>query len=180
MRRGGPISAERLLGLLAHTAGMPGATAHFEAALDFAGKAGYHLEYAWICHDYAESLLASDNSADVEKAASLIDGGLKITRELGLVALEKRLIGLQETAASMAAPAPAYPDGLTAREVAVLRLLAAGRTNREIARQLVLSERTVQRHISNLYAKINVRNRVEATSFALSELAASSSESPKL
>ena len=52
----------------------------------------------------------------------------------------------------------------------MLTHLAQERTNREIARILVLSERTVQRHISNIYAKINVRNRAEATTFALNRL----------
>ena len=65
--------------------------------------------------------------------------------------------------------APTYPAGLTAREVEVLQLIAHGKSTREIASELVLSSRTVQRHISNLYAKINVRNRVEATAFALNE-----------
>ena len=64
---------------------------------------------------------------------------------------------------------PKYPAGLTAREVEVLRLIAHGKSTREIAAELVLSARTVQRHISNLYAKINVRNRVEATAFATDE-----------
>ena len=71
------------------------------------------------------------------------------------------------------APAEAYvfPNGLIEREVEVLLFIAQGKTNREIASELVLSQRTVQRHISNLYAKIDARNRVEATSFALAELA---------
>jgi DNA-binding CsgD family transcriptional regulator len=167
-----PLSLDRLLGLLAHTTGMPEeAAAHFDDALEFTGNAGYRLEAAWTCHDYAESLLDSGVPADVEKAVSLIDDGLEISRELGLVAIEERLVALQEKAASLTAPTPAYPDGLTEREVEVIRLLAAGHTNREIAGELVLSARTVQRHISNLYAKINVRNRVEATSFALDKLA---------
>jgi class 3 adenylate cyclase len=58
------------------------------------------------------------------------------------------------------------PDGLTAREVEVLRLIAAGRTNSEIAADLMLSVRTVARHITNLYTKIGVRNKVEATEYA--------------
>ena len=65
---------------------------------------------------------------------------------------------------------PAYPGGLTEREVEVLRLVAQGKTNLEIADELVLSQRTVQRHIANIYAKIDVRNRAEATTFALTEL----------
>lgn len=56
---------------------------------------------------------------------------------------------------------------LTRREVEVLRLLAAGSTNRQIAERLVLSVHTVERHVNNVYRKIGVRNRSEATVFAL-------------
>ncbi|MDQ3974304.1 MAG: LuxR C-terminal-related transcriptional regulator [Actinomycetota bacterium] len=61
----------------------------------------------------------------------------------------------------------AYPDGLTAREAEVLRLLAGGNTNKEIAAQLVLSVATVQRHVANLYRKIGARGRADATAYAL-------------
>jgi class 3 adenylate cyclase len=57
------------------------------------------------------------------------------------------------------------PDGLTAREVEVLRLIAAGRTNTEIADELTLSVRTVARHITNIYTKIDARNKAEATDY---------------
>lgn len=56
---------------------------------------------------------------------------------------------------------------LTRREREVLWLLAFGQNNRQIARQLCLSPRTVQRHIANLYPKIGAHNRAEATAFAL-------------
>ena len=55
---------------------------------------------------------------------------------------------------------------LTKRELEVLRLLSAGRTNREIAASLVLSVRTVDRHVSNIYAKLGVSSRAAATSYA--------------
>ena len=55
---------------------------------------------------------------------------------------------------------------LTGREVEVLRLLAAGRTNREIASELVISERTVDRHVSNLFSKLGVQSRSAATAYA--------------
>jgi DNA-binding NarL/FixJ family response regulator len=58
------------------------------------------------------------------------------------------------------------PDALTVRELEVLRLVAAGQTNREIADQLVLSVRTVERHINNLYAKIGARGKADATAYA--------------
>jgi DNA-binding NarL/FixJ family response regulator len=57
--------------------------------------------------------------------------------------------------------------GLTARELDVLRLIAHGGRNRAIADELFLSVRTVERHITNLYAKIGVTSRSEAVAFAL-------------
>jgi predicted ATPase/DNA-binding CsgD family transcriptional regulator len=59
------------------------------------------------------------------------------------------------------------PNGLTAREIEVLRLLAGGASNQAIAAALVLSIKTVQRHIANIYAKIGARGRVDATAYAL-------------
>jgi ATP/maltotriose-dependent transcriptional regulator MalT len=56
--------------------------------------------------------------------------------------------------------------GLTTRELEVLRLVAAGRTNREIATALVISERTVARHLQNIFAKLRVSSRTAATAFA--------------
>jgi DNA-binding NarL/FixJ family response regulator len=58
------------------------------------------------------------------------------------------------------------PDGLSAREVEVLRLLAEGRSNRDIAEALVISEHTVRRHLSNVYRKIGVSTRSAATAYA--------------
>jgi DNA-binding CsgD family transcriptional regulator/pimeloyl-ACP methyl ester carboxylesterase len=61
----------------------------------------------------------------------------------------------------------ATPARLTAREREVLALLVAGRSNREIAEDLALSERTVARHIANMYEKAGVHGRVEITAYAL-------------
>jgi DNA-binding CsgD family transcriptional regulator len=61
---------------------------------------------------------------------------------------------------------PAPPDGLTPREAAILRLIAAGRTNREIAGDLGVGVRTVESHVNNLYAKLHLRGRTEATAYA--------------
>jgi class 3 adenylate cyclase/pimeloyl-ACP methyl ester carboxylesterase/DNA-binding CsgD family transcriptional regulator len=60
-----------------------------------------------------------------------------------------------------------YPDHLTAREVEVLRLIAAGRTNAEISLELTLSLRTVARHITNIYGKIGARGKADATAYAI-------------
>jgi DNA-binding CsgD family transcriptional regulator/pimeloyl-ACP methyl ester carboxylesterase len=56
---------------------------------------------------------------------------------------------------------------LTPRELEVLVLVAAGKSNREISAELVLTVRTVERHITNIYGKIDIRNRSQATAFAL-------------
>ena len=55
---------------------------------------------------------------------------------------------------------------LTAREVQVLRLVARGSTNRSIGVELGLSERTIDRHVSNIFAKLGVSSRAAATAFA--------------
>lgn len=63
-----------------------------------------------------------------------------------------------------------FPDHLTRREIDVLRLIAAGEDNQRIAALLVLSIRTVERHISNIYAKIGAEgaaSRAMATAYAL-------------
>jgi DNA-binding CsgD family transcriptional regulator/pimeloyl-ACP methyl ester carboxylesterase len=59
------------------------------------------------------------------------------------------------------------PHGLSRRELEVLRRLAAGETNRQIARRLGLSPHTIERHVANLYRKIGARGRADATAYAL-------------
>ena len=82
-------------------------------------------------------------------------------------------LAVREANSPQAAPSPplmppSFPaTGLSRREVQVLALLAAGRSNRDIARALFLSPRTVQRHVANLYPKIGAHNRAEATAFAI-------------
>jgi DNA-binding CsgD family transcriptional regulator len=61
---------------------------------------------------------------------------------------------------------PVEAHGLTARELQVLRLVAAGATNKAIAAELVVSERTVDRHVSNIFTKLGVSSRAAATAYA--------------
>jgi DNA-binding NarL/FixJ family response regulator len=58
------------------------------------------------------------------------------------------------------------PHDLSAREVEVLRLVAAGRSNQQIADELVISLNTVRRHVSNIFDKTGVSNRAQATAYA--------------
>src|SRR5215217_1994368 len=68
-------------------------------------------------------------------------------------------------ALSLAATQPAAA-GLSTRELQVLRLVAAGLTNRAMAAQLFISERTVERHVSNIFIQLDVSSRAGATAYA--------------
>ena len=76
-------------------------------------------------------------------------------------------LALDREAPEDAAETSGAVAGLSPREAEVLRLIAAGRSNREIAAELILSVRTVERHVTNLYRKIGARGRADATAFAL-------------
>ena len=174
VRRGTMIwtitSADRLLGLLSQTLGNPGqAAVHFEDALIFCRKAGYRPELAWTCCDYASMLKASVVDDDRANAAALLDEALAISTDLGMPPLMKKAAALRESLMVRPTPIVKYSSNMTERQCEVLRLLAQGKTNREIAQALVLSERTVQRHVANIYDRIGARNRSEATAFSLSQ-----------
>ena len=76
--------------------------------------------------------------------------------------LEARVTALKEKAESVPAKASAYSGGLTEREVEVLRLIVARKSNREIAEELVISVNTVFPHVSNIFGKTGTSNRAEA------------------
>jgi len=80
-----------------------------------------------------------------------------------VLALQLRALGGRNGAL-----ATAYPDGLSGREAEVLRLIASGLSSKEIGGALVLSVRTVERHIANVYIKTNTHGRAQATAYALS------------
>lgn len=165
----GHVCGHRVLGLLARTMGrMDDAVAHFEESLAFCRKAGAQPELAWTSYDCADALLRRNEPADHSRAMSLIDQALSISTELGMRPLVEKVIALKEEAErqDVAVNVPAYPAGLTEREVEVLRLVASGRSNAEIAGELVLSIRTVERHISNIYGKTGSGGRADATAFA--------------
>jgi DNA-binding CsgD family transcriptional regulator/tetratricopeptide (TPR) repeat protein len=169
------ISADRLLGLLAYTMGKPAiAATHFEDALAFCRKAGYRPELAWSCYDYAATLVQAGlkpTSTDAHlKAISLMDETLAISTELGMKPLMEKTSALREGIGPQPVGVSKYPANLTQRQVQVLRLMAAGKTDREIEQELSISVRTVQRHVADIYVKIGARNRSEATAFALSKL----------
>ncbi|WP_234945183.1 LuxR family transcriptional regulator [Anaeromyxobacter sp. Fw109-5] len=99
--------------------------------------------------------LGDHEAADLELgAARAVFEGLGASPELA------RLDAIRERST------PAGRSPLTPRELQVLRLVAAGRTNKAIAAELFLSERTIDRHISNIFRKLNVPSRAAATAHA--------------
>jgi predicted ATPase/class 3 adenylate cyclase/DNA-binding CsgD family transcriptional regulator len=84
----------------------------------------------------------------------------------GQVAFPVPTQGERSSFPTPAAP-PSYPDGLTAREVEVLCVMAQGLTNEQVAERLVISPRTVETHLTSIYSKIGVSSRVAATRYAI-------------
>jgi DNA-binding NarL/FixJ family response regulator len=97
---------------------------------------------------------------DQDSAAMELDAARWVFRQLDAAPDLARVEALTQKPATRAA------GGLTARELQVLRLVAAGQTNRSIAADLFLSERTVERHMSNILTKLDVSSRAAATSYA--------------
>ena len=104
--------------------------------------------------------LACRALGDQDSAAMELDAARWAFQQLGAAPDLARLESLAGRGPARAA------GGLTAREVEVLRLVATGRTNRAIAAELVLSERTVDRHVSNIFTKLGVASRAAATAWA--------------
>ena len=160
-------SVDRLLGLLSQTMGnLDQSVGHFEEALAFCRKAGYNPELAWSCCDYADALHQRNGPGDRAKAKALLNESLAISTELGMPPLMERVTERLELIQSQPSPHPAYPSGLSQREVEVLRLIAVGKTDREIADELFISFRTVGNHVRNILNKTNTANRTEAATFA--------------
>jgi DNA-binding CsgD family transcriptional regulator len=99
--------------------------------------------------------LRDTGGADIE-----FDGACHLFEELGARPDLERASRLAGTAS------PEAPGGLSPREREVIVLLAEGRSNRAIATELYISEKTVARHVSNIFAKLDLSSRAEATAYA--------------
>ena len=163
----GNISIDRLLGILTQTRGqIDAAEGHFNDAVTFCRRASYRPELAWTCFDYAGLLLERNDPDNRKKALAYLNEGMAITQELGMRPLEEhiteRLAAIN--ARSNKLDTPTFT--LTKREMEVMRLIARGKTNQEIAYELFISEHTVGNHVSSLLAKTKTTNRTEAAMYA--------------
>jgi DNA-binding CsgD family transcriptional regulator len=128
-----------------------------EAALAAAGSSPFGLVSMWIQLDLGRELAEADRDravAELERVAAVApERGALTVAELAEQAL--RALGIRTWRRGAA------PKQLTEREQEIVRLIAGGASNPEIAQELFLSRKTVERHVSNVLKKVGVRNRAE-------------------
>jgi DNA-binding CsgD family transcriptional regulator len=138
----------------------------FQKAREVLDEQGARPLRAIVDYDEALMYVRRGRRGDRGRAAPLLEAALSQFRDIEMTGWIRRGEELQRGIEEKSMGVAIHPDGLTPREVDVLRLIAAGRTNTEIADHLTLSVRTVGRHIANIYTKIGTRNKAEATDYA--------------
>jgi ATP/maltotriose-dependent transcriptional regulator MalT len=139
-------------------------------------RLGQPYRVAYACFRQAEALMTAtgdrDAAAEALRRAAAITGRLgarPLDAEVKALARRGRLALVPSTSGApraAGAPTPAEQLGLTPREAEVLALVAAGRSNRQIAQALFISPKTASVHVSNLLAKLGVASRIEAAAVA--------------
>ena len=156
------IAARRLLGELETAGGnYARATRRLDASIELADTCAVPYEAALSRIAKAESLAAG---GDVIRSRTLIPSVRETLLSMGAKPALSRLDRLETLLANST---ETYPDGLTRREAEVLGLVGRGLSSRQIAELLFLRVRTVERHVSNIYQKIDADGRSEATAYAL-------------
>jgi DNA-binding CsgD family transcriptional regulator len=159
------IAAHRTLGELEIAGGrFDAARQHLDAALALADACRAPYERALTLLAYAELAIAM---GDTPAATTVLDEVRAICTPLGARPAIARADALANRLSVQRVAPVTYPGGLSAREVEVLRLVAAGLTNAQIAERLFLSPRTINGHLSTIYAKLGVPSRAAAVRFAL-------------
>ncbi|HYZ02969.1 MAG TPA: response regulator transcription factor, partial [Candidatus Binatia bacterium] len=140
---------------------------HLRAAEAVARREGLRMELARTLEGQADVALAQGGPGSAAAAHALLAEAVAEWEHVGNRVEVRRLRERMRALARGVHPRVTLPAGLSAREAEVLRLLAAGRTNREIAAQLYLSEKTVENHVTSIYGKIGADNRAGATAYAV-------------
>jgi DNA-binding CsgD family transcriptional regulator len=167
-----PILVDRALGAAALAGGdVAAARRHLADAQGQARRAGMRpeLALALLQRGRLEQARRTGGTGGISPLApgDALAEGLRLCADLGMLELGRRMLRPPPTAPGQRAGRSAGVAGLSDREVEVLRLVAEGRTNREIAESLVVSQDTVARHLTHIFTKIGVENRAGATAYAL-------------
>jgi predicted ATPase/DNA-binding CsgD family transcriptional regulator len=161
---------DRILGQIATMCGdWPAAAVHLDDAEAIAQREGLWPEMGRILLAQADLSLAQDGPGSAAHARRSLGQAQAIYRKLDVDSEAGRVRArLHDLPRQPGAPAPIpLPAGLTRREAQVLRLVAAGRRNREIAQELTLSESTIAKHLTSIFNKVGVDNRAAAAAFAV-------------
>ncbi|MBI4218821.1 MAG: AAA family ATPase [Chloroflexi bacterium] len=168
-----PCSTDRVLGVMAQAMHRQDLAAEdFERAISLCRKGGYLPQLARSCHDYA-TLLARGNAGPSEarqRALALVNEAVATSAKIGMTPLLRDATALLERlggAVRIKNGAPRYPAGLTPREVEVLRLIAGGKSNRQISQELFISYNTAVNHVKSILEKTGSSNRAEVAAFAV-------------
>ena len=155
----------RHLGAAAALLGEPDrARGYYHEALEAAGKIRFRPEIALTRLQLAD-LLLEHYPDDRAEAMEHLDFAIGEFRDMKMQPSLEGALALQEKTGTRPAR-PSYPDGLTRREVEVLGLVAQGKSNQEVADELVISLRTVAHHVTSILSKSGTSNRTEAASYA--------------
>lgn len=159
--------ADRLLGGLAALAGRPDeAEAHFQVAYHLARSSDSPVWRVLVEHDWAQFLESQHES---QRAFELGSAAARDAEALGMMTIARRAVpGATAIGASGSTRlrAAGRVDGLSAREVDVLQLVASGCSNREIGKRLYISANTAANHVRSILQKTGCANRAQAVAFA--------------
>jgi DNA-binding CsgD family transcriptional regulator/tetratricopeptide (TPR) repeat protein len=156
-------AADHYLGRLAATLGdHDSATRHFELALALNRTMGAATWIAHTLYEYGRTLRMRGRHDDEARASALLSEAATHAERIGMPVLVARAEALGARSSRLASP----PDDLSWREVEILRLVAAGLSNREIGQELCISGHTVANHVRSILRKTGAANRTEAAGYA--------------
>jgi ATP/maltotriose-dependent transcriptional regulator MalT len=137
----------------------------FEDANDLYANSGAPYEQARVRLELGKALIALGEQAAAKRE---LEEARRSLEELGALWHSEEAAALirEGQRAAAASDKPAAPGGLTPREIEVLKLVAAGLSNRTIGRKLFVSELTVKRHVANVLAKLELPSRAAAAAYA--------------
>jgi DNA-binding CsgD family transcriptional regulator len=156
-------AADRYLGMLATAMGeWELAEEHFEAAGALNRELGARTWLAHTAYEHGRMLLLRGGDGDTARAGTLLEESVGLAQAIGMSGLVARAGALGTSPSPPSMP----PDGLTSRELDILRLLAQGLSNRQIGRSLFISEHTAANHVRSILRKTGSANRTEAAAYA--------------